>query len=39
MSRLRMLSREQIKVMQPLLPRVDDLRVISGIMYEIRNDL
>ncbi|QHC36821.1 transposase [Komagataeibacter xylinus] len=39
MSRLRMLSREQMKVLQPLLSRVNDRRVISGIMYEIRNDL
>lgn len=39
MNRLRMLSREQMKVLQPLLPRVDDRQVISGTMYEFRNDL
>jgi len=45
MSRLPMLSHEQMKVLQPLLPRarglrrVDDRRVISGIIYVIRNGL
>lgn len=45
MSRLPMLIHEQMKVLQPLLPRarglrrVDDRRVISGIIYVIRNGL
>ncbi|RBM04941.1 hypothetical protein NJLHNGOC_14515 [Novacetimonas cocois] len=45
MNRLPMLSRKQMKVLQPLLPRARSLRcengrwVISGIIYVIRNDL
>ena len=45
MSKLPMLSRDQMKVLQPLLPRarglrrVDDRRVISGIIYVIRHGL
>lgn len=45
MSRLPMLSRAQMQVLQPLLPRArglrrgDDRRVISGIIYVIRHRL
>ncbi|WP_227003212.1 IS5 family transposase [Kozakia baliensis] len=45
MSKLPMLSRDQMKVLQPMLPRarglrrVDDRRVISGIIYVIRHGL